>query len=83
MVIDDEVARGVSSEMWELIKSDHEYLTEFGKAGTRKLIREENRKDEEWRRQGIQWKLMIAGTIVSWIVGVLGTVIGVLAFLKK
>ena len=68
---------------WEYVRDDFTYLTDIGKAGVRRLIREERRKDIEWERKGIQWKIMIAGTIVGWIIGLLGTLIGVLAFLKK
>lgn len=82
--IDDEVRRDVSSEMWELISESHEYLTEIGKSGARKLIRdelrrleEEARKDVEWKRKETQWKLTIAGIIVGWLLGVAGILIAI------
>jgi len=81
---------GGSVETWELVRDEFEYLTETGKAGTRKLIREERRRlqeqerrDVEWLRQGTQWKLTIAGVIVGWILGALGILIGLFALLKK
>jgi hypothetical protein len=51
------------------------YLTPKGKAGVKRLIREERRKDIEWQRKAIHWKLTIAGMIVGWVLGALGIVI--------
>lgn len=86
---DDDVLQSVSSEMWELIKSDHEYLTESGKAGTRRLIRDEQnklkdevRKDIAWRRQETLWKFTIAGMIVGWVFGIAGIIISIVALLR-
>ena len=53
--VDDEVARSVSSEQWELIKSDYEYLTDIGKSGTKRLIRDELRKLKDEARQDVAW----------------------------
>src|SRR6266568_4997467 len=83
--IDPEIeASGRSSEMWELIRDAHEYLSDFGKSGTRRLIRDELRKlkdearqDIAWKRQNTQWKLTIAGLIIGWILGISGIVIAV------
>lgn len=88
--IDEEVALEMSSVTWELLKGDHEYLTEIGTAGTRKLIRDElrrleveARKDIEWQRQATQWKLTVAGVIIGWILGISGIVIAVISLLRK
>jgi hypothetical protein len=71
---DEEVIQSVSSEMWELIKSDHEYLTEIGVVGTRELIREKRRKledearqDTAWDRQQKQWTWTRWGFVISWL----------------
>lgn len=87
--IDDEVLRSVSSEMWELIKSDHEYLTEIGKSGTDRLIRDERRKlkdearqDVAWARQQTQWKLTVAGVIIGWVLGIAGIVVAVISLFR-
>jgi hypothetical protein len=81
---------GGSLEMWELVSDDFTYLTEIGKSGAKKLIREElrrlekeTRKDIEWQRQSTQWKLTIVGIIIGWIFGALGIVIGLIALLRK
>lgn len=88
--IDEDIARQVDSEMWELIKDAHEYLSDVGKSGTRRLIRNEIRKlkdearqDVAWKRQNIQWKLTIAGVIIGWILGLSGIVIAVISLFKK
>jgi hypothetical protein len=82
--IDDEVRRAVSSEMWELISDSHEYLTQVGKSGARKPIRDElrrlqeaARKDIEWKRKDTQWKWTIAGIIMGWVLGVAGILIAI------
>ena len=89
--IDPEIeASGISSEMWELIRDTHEYLSDFGKAGTRRLIRDELRKlkdearqDIAWERQTTQWKLTIAGVIIGWILGISGIVIAIVSLFQK
>lgn len=52
------------------------YLTRRGKAGLKKLIRDEKRKNFKWWVEAV-------GSIVTLLVGLLGTLIGVLAFMKK
>ncbi|HXT61982.1 MAG TPA: hypothetical protein VN696_03000 [Pyrinomonadaceae bacterium] len=81
---DDDVIRSVSSEMWDLIKTDNEYLTDIGKAGTRRLIREERnklkeetRKDIAWARQQTQWTLTKWGVIIGWVLGLAGILIAI------
>ncbi|HYR76592.1 MAG TPA: hypothetical protein VEM96_12205 [Pyrinomonadaceae bacterium] len=74
---------GGSLQEWDFVRDDYTYLTEIGKAGARRLIREEMRKDIEWRRKESQWKLTIAGMIVGWVLGALGILIGLFALLKK
>src|SRR3989442_5652700 len=85
--IDDEVARSVSSVQWELVKSDHEYLTEIGESGTKRLIREERRKlkdearqDTSWERQQKQWTWTKWGFIIGWLFTALAILI---ALFKK
>ena len=72
-VIDDDVLCDVSSEMWKLIRESHEYLTEIGKSGARKLIRDELRRlknqvreDVAWGRQQKQLTLTKWGVIIGW-----------------
>jgi hypothetical protein len=69
---DDELA-GMSAETRELIGDEYEYLTEFGKSGTKRLIRDERRKlndearqDALWERQQKQWTWTKWGFIISW-----------------
>lgn len=88
--IDEDVARQVDAEMWEMIRHNHEYLTLVGKSGTKRLIREElsklkedARKDIQWKRQNTQWKLTIAGVIVGWILGISGIVIAIISLVRK
>ena len=88
--VDEDVACEVDSEMWDLIRDAHEYLTDFGVVGTRKLIREERqklteeiRRDVLWERQKTQWKLTIAGLIVGWILGLSGIVLAIISLFKK
>jgi hypothetical protein len=59
------------------------YLTDKGKAGFRKLIRDEKRKNLEWQQKQTQWKLTIAGLIIGWVLGALGIVIGLVALFKN
>jgi len=87
---DDDVIRSVSSEEWELISSDHEYLTEIGTSGTKRLIRDELRKlkdearqDISWRRQEVLWKFTIAGMVIGWILGTAGIVISLVALFRS
>lgn len=87
---DEDVACEVNSEMWELIRDAHEYLTDFGVVGTRKLIREEwrnlekeLREDVLWKRQNTQWKFTIAGVIIGWILGLSGIVIAIVSLVWK
>lgn len=75
---------GMSAEAREAIGDEFEFLTEFGKSGTRKLIREElsklkeeARKDVLWQRQHTQWKLTIAGVITGWLLGIAGILIAI------
>ena len=60
----------------ELLREDNIYLTELGKASVSKLIRDEKRKN-------IEWWLRVVGALIVLITGLLGALIGVLAFLKK
>ena len=76
--------------MRDLIGNEFEYLTEFGKAGTKRLIREEQnklkeeaRKDVLWQRQNTQWKLTIAGVIIGWILGISGIVIALISLFRN
>lgn len=73
---------GGSIDDWEYVKDDFTYLTEIGKAGARRQIREElnklkeeMRKDIAWQRQETQWKLTIVGLIIGWLLGTLGILI--------
>jgi hypothetical protein len=59
------------------------YLTEEGKAGVRKLIREERKKEDEWRRARIEWKVKLVVSIITAITGLAGAAIGIIAILKK
>jgi hypothetical protein len=52
------------------------YLTDIGKAGVSKLIREEKRKN-------IEWRVKIIITILTALTGLIGSTIGVLSVLKK
>ncbi|MGZ5436379.1 MAG: hypothetical protein ACXWID_11475 [Pyrinomonadaceae bacterium] len=88
--IDQDVSQQVDSEMWELIRDAHEYLTDFGIAATQKLIREEEhrlkerfRRDIEWERKNTQWKLTIAGVIIGWVLGVGGIIIAVISLFRN
>jgi hypothetical protein len=75
---------GGSREDWELIRDEFEYLTEVGKAGARRQIKEElnklkeeSRKDIAWQRQETQWKITIAGVIIGWLLGIAGILIAI------
>jgi hypothetical protein len=52
------------------------YLTDIGKAGVSKLIREE-------RRKNIEWWIKIVVTIITALTGLVGSLIGVLSVLNK
>lgn len=52
------------------------WLSDTGEAGLAKLIREEKRKNVEW------W-VRTVGSIAGLLTGLLGALIGVIAFLKK
>jgi uncharacterized membrane protein YfcA len=52
------------------------WLSDTGKAGVAKLFREERRKNAEW------W-IKTMGSIIGLLTGLLGALIGVIAFLKK
>jgi hypothetical protein len=58
------------------------YLTQQGKAGYRRLIREERHKllaqaqqAIEWERQRKQWTLTKWGLIIGWLLGIAGILI--------
>src|SRR5439155_16455021 len=52
------------------------YLTEKGEAAAKRLIREDKRRNAEW------WIKMIS-SIVAFVTGLLGALIGVIAVLKR
>ena len=52
------------------------YLTDIGKAGVSKLIREE-------RKKNIEWWIKIVVTIITALTGLVGSLIGVLSVLNK
>ncbi len=60
----------------EHVRRRNFFLTAKGKAGVKKLIKDEKRKNVEW------W-FKIVGSIIALITGLLGALIGVLAFLMK
>lgn len=68
---------------WELLGDEYTYLTPAGKAGYRKLIREELKKEDEWRRARISWKVGLVVSIISAITGLAGAAIGIIAILSK
>lgn len=80
---DDFEGFGGDLQTWEIVKDEYTYLTEIGKAGVRKLIRNELRKEDEWRRARIEWKIRLIVTIITAITGLLGALIGIIAILKK
>ncbi|MDT4896503.1 MAG: hypothetical protein QOH25_1580 [Acidobacteriota bacterium] len=73
---DEDGYEGMTLEAIELTREQNLYLTELGKAGVKKLIRDEKRRNVEW------W-LRVVGSIIALITGLLGALIGVLAFLTK
>ena len=52
------------------------YLTEKGEAAAKRLIREDKRRNLEW------W-IKVIGSIIAFVTGLLGALIGVIAVLKK
>jgi hypothetical protein len=52
------------------------YLTDIGKAGVSKLIREE-------RKKNIEWWVKIVVTVITALTGLVGSLIGVLSVLNK
>src|SRR5881275_3349707 len=73
---------GGSLQDWEFVRDDYTYLTELGKAGALKLIREERRRLQEqerqdiaWERQQTQWTLTKWGVIIGWVLGLAGILI--------
>lgn len=52
------------------------YLTDIGKAGVSKLIRDE-------RRKNIEWWVKIIVTVITALTGLVGSLIGVLSVLNK
>jgi hypothetical protein len=74
---DEECWGGKSQEEIELGACDDSwYLTQKGKAGLRKLIRDE-------RRKNLSWWLEAVAKLITLLVGLIGSLIGVLAFVKK
>ena len=78
---------GGSPDTWEFLREDFQYLTDKGKAGARKLIRDElrrleieARKDIEWERQATQWRLTKWGIVIGWILALVAIAIN---FLKR
>lgn len=60
------------------------YLSEQGKAGVKRLIREERHKlkeraqqEFEWERQRKQWTLTKWGLVIGWILGIAGILISI------
>lgn len=81
---------GGSLQDWEFVSDQYTYLTPLGKAGARKLIRdqrrqleEDRRKDIEWQQKQSQWKMTRLGMIIGWIVSILSLTIAILALLIK
>ena len=71
---DSEQFRGVPSDQMEDLVSY--YLTKQGRAGVRRLIREEKRKN-------IEWWLKVVGSVITLITGLVGTLIGLFAVLRN
>lgn len=67
---------------WEYLGDEYTYLTPAGKAGYRKLIREELRAEDKWRER-LDWKIKLIVSIITAITGLLGALIGIIAILKK
>ncbi|HEX8634303.1 MAG TPA: hypothetical protein VF703_09160 [Pyrinomonadaceae bacterium] len=74
---------GGSIEQYELERDDYTYLTDAGKVGVRKLIRDEQRKELEWKRKNIEWWIKIIVTLITALTGLVGSLIGVFAILRK
>ena len=60
----------------EIEAATQSYFTDKGEATARRLIREDKRKNAEW------W-IKVIGAIAALVTGMLGALIGVLAFLRK
>lgn len=80
---DDFESFGGPPDMWEVVKDDFIYLTETGKFGVRKLIKQELRKEDEWRRTRIEWRIKLIVSIITAVTGLAGAAIGIIAILKK
>ncbi len=52
------------------------YLTDSGEAGVLRLIREE-------RRKSVEWWVKIIGGVITLLTGLAGSIIGIIAILKK
>jgi len=46
-------------------------------------MRDERRRNIEWRQKQTQWNLTLAGLIVGWVLGARGIVIGRQALFQK
>jgi hypothetical protein len=75
-----ELPKDKSRWWWDDIDYEGEnfrsYLTEAGKAGVKKMIRDERRLTVEW------WVKIIVGILAA-LTGLVGSIIGVLSVLKK
>lgn len=75
-----ELPTGKKHWWWDDIDYEGEdfrnYLTDDGKAGVKKLIRNERRNSVDW------WVKMIVSVLAA-LTGLIGSIIGVLAVLKK
>lgn len=80
---DDVENFGGSLQNWEIVKDEFTYLTDVGKIGVRKLIRDEKRKEIEWKRKNIEWWIKIIVTVITALTGLVGALIGVFAILRK
>jgi hypothetical protein len=74
---------GGNLETWEIVRDEYTYLTAEGKAGVRKLIRDELKKEDEWKRARTEWKVKMIVSIITAITGLAGAVIGIIAILSK
>lgn len=67
----------------EARREDFLYLTEIGKIGVRKLIKDEQQKEDEWERARVEWKIKIVVSIITALTGLVGALIGVFAMLRN
>ena len=65
-----------SDSIEEMVTATTSLLTQEGKVTAKRLINAEKRKNAEW------W-IKVVGSIITLVTGLLGSLIGVLAFLKK